>query len=126
MSKHTQHSHIQFVGNLLLVLGATVLGSNFMQALPAMVTGKGSLVGTVEPPVGLMLTEAPVLMSAAPQPERIGATIAFGMLMMLIGFGLHAWIVLRKNDEQTVPVKKAPRTSRRQAEVIWVERTIRF
>jgi len=51
------------------------------------------------------------------------------MLMMLIGFGLHALWTIRKNDEQPVPVKvrkKEPRTSRTQMEVIWVERTIRF
>lgn len=90
--------------------------------LRASVTGQGSYIMQAPEPVALM-------QSAPEHPISLGL-LAFGMLMMQIGFGLHAWYVLQQNQEGS-PVtvhakKKSPRKSRRQAEVIWIERTIRF
>ena len=77
-----------------------------------------------------MLMGREAVMPAAMEQGNGFGIIAFGMLMMLLGFGLHSLIVLRNQEvERTVPVKqkkKSPRSSRRQMEVIWIERTIRF
>ena len=37
-----------------------------------------------------LLSQQDVLLAAAPQTSSSSAVLAFGMLMMLIGFGLHA------------------------------------
>ncbi len=127
MSKHTHKT-----GTVLMVAGAALMMVGSQGQLNASITNQGSYVGTIEP-TGLELVQPNALLAAAPESPISFGVLAFGMLLMLVGFGFHAWVVLREREEKerTVPVraatkKKTARKSRRQAEVIWIERTIRF
>jgi hypothetical protein len=141
MFRHKYHPHHKLAGSALIAMGAITmaLGSQLqMEAqLIDQLTGKGAFMAdrmAAEP----MLMAQPVLFPAAITAPNSGGVIAFGMLMMLLGFGLHAWIVLQNEEDRSVKVragdprkrKAAPkpvaRKSRKPMEVIWVERTIRF
>lgn len=136
MKKHNKkHKSYGFLGSLLMVSGiaTAALGATDGIHIPATLvySGQGSLV--MNAPRKPMLLQQEVVMPSAPlEPTSQTGLIAFGALMMLLGFGLHAMIVLREQDEVAVPVRikkafmKEPRTSRKQMEVIWVERTIRL
>ena len=130
--KHKSH---RIFGSALLLAGliTITLGTANGIHVPATLlsSGQGSVISNV--PAKKILLPQHIVFSAA--PEQTGSKaglIAFGALMMLLGFGLHALIVLRESDEISVPVrikqafKKEPRTSRKQMEVIWIERTIRL
>lgn len=130
MSKETHHSSLRIVGTFLLFAGIVALMLSYKIQPAASLTGQGTVLyalQTLEPTIGNMQSVLP----AAPEHSKAGI-LAFGMLMMLLGFGMHAWLVVRKRgqaelaqDEKKDP-KKYPRSSRRQMEVIWVERTIRL
>jgi len=130
-NKHTRHGRF---GSALLLAGLVTSVLGVTDAVPSqgqlLFSGQGALV--LNAPVQEMLLQQTVVMPAAPDVSEINVgLVAFGALMMLLGFGLHALIVLRTRDEQPVPVKIRknklyPRTSRKQMEVIWVERTIRL
>ena len=136
MKKHTkQAKSYRFLGSLLLVSGliTATLGAANVPVQGQLLTGQGSSV-TQHPVKQPMLLPQETVFPAAPEESTSfqAGLIAFGALMMLLGFGLHAMIVLREQDESPVPVRirkafmKEPRTSRKQMEVIWVERTIRL
>ncbi len=154
MTKHTKHARFRSIGTLLMIFGTgvSVLGAE-TQSLHASLTDQGSYLGTTqatEPMLMARYTICPATVArAAMWPAAMEQTgpsfgmIALGMLIVLIGIGLHGLYVLRSRDGraatraepgQSVPVRirkqKAPqkeaRKSRRQAEVIWIERTIRF
>lgn len=112
-----------------MALGAVVVTVGSQIQLSADLTSKGTYVGTVEPQE-LMWAQGQVVLPAAMEASNGMYILGFGMLMMLIGFGLHAWMVVEKRDDESAPVKKKKvkkaRPSRRQAEVIWIERTYRF
>jgi len=131
MFKHKYQPHPRIVSGFLIAMGAItmVIGSQVqMEAqLVNQLNGQGSFLA------------APLYSSALPTTESSSAGIlAFGMLMMLLGFGLHAWIVLQNEEDRSVAVRAADprkrkvapkpvaRKSRKPMEVIWVERTIRF
>ncbi len=68
-----------------------------------------------------------------PEEDTMGMQLAFGMICLLLGFALHAMIVVREGEsERKVPVKSAPkrrkpaRKSRSPKNVIWIERRFRF
>lgn len=136
MSKHIKATELKKTGTLLVALGAMamVAGSQGrINANVASLSGQGAYMGTQQEAPRLTWTQPETLLAAAPESTMPFGVLAFGMLMALVGFGIHAWIVLREREthERNVPIraatkKKAPRKSRRQAEVIWVERTIRF
>lgn len=72
--------------------------------------------------------------AAIPVAGDVGIQLALGMLLILMAFGLHAWITLR-DDERLVPVHAAPktpsreriaRTNARKMEVFYVEEVIRL
>ena len=131
MFTHKYQPHPRVVSGFLIALGAItmVIGSQVqMEAqLVHQLNGQGSFLA------------APLYSSALPTTEGSSAgVLAFGMLMMLLGFGLHALIVLRNVEDRSVTVRAADpqkkkvtptptvRKSRKPMEVIWVERTIRF
>lgn len=140
MNTHT-HPSTKIAGSAFLSIGAAIMTLSSGYALVGSISGQGS---TVVEKVALepMLIQAQTILPAASElTQGSGAgIIAFGMLMMLLGFGLHAFIVLRNREEEerSVPVhiadpakKKAVptpvvRKTRKPMEVIWVERTIRF
>ena len=144
MFTHKYHPHPRLVSGFLIAMGVItmVIGSQVqMEAqLLHQLNGQGSTVikeATKEP--AMFKQAAPLYSSALPTTESSSAGIlAFGMLMMLLGFGLHAWIVLQNEEDRSVAVRAADprkrkvapkpvaRKSRKPMEVIWVERTIRF
>ena len=124
----------QTFGTSLLVLGAIVVTIGSQMSLRASAIGQTSDL--------MWIDQQAVLPAATIESSNPAGVLAFGMLMMLIGFGMHALWNIQKNDEsdRTVRVhdadpersrrirqkKNPPRTSRKQMEVIWVERTIRL
>ena len=139
MNTHT-HPSTKIAGSAFLGIGAGIITLSSGYALLGSISGQGSTIVekvASEP----MFIQAQNILPAAPEVTQgtSAGIIAFGMLMMLLGFGLHAFIVLRnRDDERAVPVhiadpskrKAAPtpvvRKTRKPMEVIWVERTIRF
>lgn len=130
MPKETRHSSLRIVSTFLLFAGIIALMLSYKMQPVASLTGQGTVLytlQTLEPTIGNMQSVLP----AAPEPSKAGI-LAFGMLMMLLGFGMHAWLVVRKRGQAELAqgevkgAKKYPRSSRRQMEVIWVERTIRL
>ncbi|PIR54341.1 hypothetical protein COU75_01380 [Candidatus Peregrinibacteria bacterium CG10_big_fil_rev_8_21_14_0_10_42_8] len=144
MFTHKYHPHPRLVSSVLIAMGAITMaiGSQVqMEAqLLGQLSGQGSLtVQEVTPEPPMLKQAAPLRAAAVSASESSSAGIlAFGMLMMLLGFGMHAWIVLRNAEDRSVkvriadPTKKkvAPepkvRKTRKPMEVIWIERTIRF
>lgn len=142
MTHTNTHSPRKIAGNALIALGAIsmALGSQLqMEAqLLGQLSGQGSAM--VEHMAGEpMLLQQSSVHAAALAPESSAGILAFGMLMMLLGFGLHAWIVLQNDtyEDRTVRVHAADpskntkagkpiRKTRKPMEVIWIERTIRF
>jgi hypothetical protein len=144
MFTHKYHPHPRLVSGFLIAMGVItmVIGSQVqMEAqLLHQLNGQGSTVikeVTKEP--AMFKQAAPLYSSALPTTEGSSAgVLAFGMLMMLLGFGLHALIVLRNVEDRSVTIRAADpqkkkvtptpavRKSRKPMEVIWVERTIRF
>ena len=138
------HSPHRKTASALIVVGAVTSAAGLHFHLPGNLTGQGATLGTNEASKLMWVAQETVLPAAIEAPNS-GGVLAFGMLMMLIGFGLHAWITMQNRDEVPVPVRakksvkaawrptghctrkaKAPRTSRKQMEVIWIERTIRL
>lgn len=144
MFTHKYHPHPRFVSGFLIAMGAItmVIGSQVqMEAqLIEQLNGRGStLVKQVSKEPAMFKQAAPLHSSALSTTDASSAgVLAFGMLMMLLGFGLHAWIVLQNEEDRTVRVRAADprkkklvptpkaRKTRKPMEVIWVERTIRF
>jgi len=134
MAKHTQHARFRSIGTLLMLLGAGISTLGAELSLNASLTDQGSYLGTTQASAPMLMARETVFPAAMESAGPSFGMIALGMLIMLIGIGLHGLYVLRSRDERPVPVKirkqKAPqkeaRKSRRQAEVIWIERTIRF
>jgi len=139
MNTHT-HPSTKIAGSAFLSIGAVIVTLSSGYALLGSISGQGSSM-VEKVPLEPMLIQAQNILPAAPEiTQSMGAgMIPFGMLMMLLGFGLHAFIVLRNQEEQrNVPVhiadpakkKVVPtpvvRKTRKPMEVIWVERTIRF
>jgi hypothetical protein len=132
----------QTLGTSLIALGAIVVTIGSQMSLSASATNQGAYLGTQQAGEPMWINQEVVLPAAAIESSNPAGVLAFGMLMMLIGFGLHALWTIRQNDEQpacteqcrSVPVvvrkqpaaKKQTRTSRKQMDVIWIERTIRF
>ncbi|MAE68552.1 MAG: hypothetical protein QF793_04045 [Candidatus Peribacteraceae bacterium] len=123
----------QTLGTAIIALGAIVVTIGSQMSLGASLTEQGGTLGTEQ--VGeIMWIDQQVVLPAAIESSNGTGVLAFGMLMMLLGFGLHALWTIRKNDEVSVPVKvrkqqtpkKTARKSRKQMEVIWIERTIRL
>ena len=139
-------------GTALIALGVlfAALGSQeAMVSKQASLSGQGALYGNYETGEA-MLMPATALHSAAPivESSMSGGMVAFGALMMLLGFGIHAFLAsngLLPEKSHAVPVRQAkkrrmkprkkrealsktlpPRLSRKPFEVIWIERTIRF
>ena len=138
MNTHDAHRTKRRTGSALLMTGllSVMLGSGLRGQYSASLSGKGSMV-TEKPAQEVQLVQghAAAMVIQDENPASGIGMIAFGMLMMLLGFGLHALIVLREHEEdRSVPVHvrtrkhdaKEPRKTRRQFDVIWVERTIRF
>lgn len=128
MSKSKLHSPIRRSGIALMLTGLLVSVIGSQMDMTASLSGQGVILGQTaigEP----MWIQAETVLPAAMETQGVGV-MALGMLMVLTGFGLHAlWILRCREADRTVPVKaakKMPRTSRKQMEVIWVERTIRF
>ena len=115
------------IGTALVVLGALIVVAGSQMRLNAQLSGQGAYLEIQQAGYSMPIEEQPLL-PAAIETARSTGMLAFGMLMMLLGFGFHALIVMRQRDEKPVPVRvrKPQRTSRRQMEVIWVERTIRL
>lgn len=121
----------------MVVAGALIWSAGGSMNMEAQLSGQGSLQGAYNP-TGLEWVATEHVLPAATEPSSASGVLAFGMLMMLVGFGLHAWLMLNKqNTGRPVPVRirkqaapkkevRKARSSRRQAEVIWIERTIRF
>lgn len=135
-TKSKSHKQNRILGSALLITGMAIslFGVTDLSPIRAQLlfTEQGSVLGTVKEEGSRLLPQA-VVLPAAPEQDMINAgLVAFGALMMLLGFGLHALMVLRMRNERPVPirstsrVKAFPRTSRKQMEVIWVERTIRL
>jgi|GEM_PF-1004061 len=144
MFTHKYHPHPRLVSSVLIAMGAITMAIGTQVQMEAQLLGQLSGQGSVtikeamrEPP--MLKQAAPLRAAAISAPESSSAgVLAFGMLMMLLGFGMHAWIVLRNEEDRSVqvriadPAKKkivpAPtvRKTRKPMEVIWVERTIRF
>ncbi|MBT4120103.1 MAG: hypothetical protein HOG89_04130 [Candidatus Peribacter sp.] len=119
------------LGTSFIALGALVVTIGSQMSLSASMTSQGTYLGTQQAGEPMWINQEVLLPAATIESSNPAGVLAFGMLMMLVGFGLHALWTIRKNDEQMVPVKQASkkkisRTSRKQMEVIWVERTIRL
>lgn len=130
MSKSKLHLTTRTLGTGLMVLGALIMAFSSQTSLNANLTEQGSVAGamTIGDP---MWTQGHAVLPAAPIAANGMGTMALGMLLVLMGLGMHAYWTLRvRSGDRMVPVKqakkKADRKSRRQMEVIWVERTIRF
>lgn len=114
MSKSKLHLSLRSIGTTFVLLGASI-----------------ACIGSTPLSAELLLQNQEHLLPAASEPSNAIALVAFGMLMVLIGMGLHALWILRKRDAApaNVPItirKHKNRTTRKQMEVIWVERTIRL
>jgi hypothetical protein len=122
------------LGTSFLGLGAVIVTIGSQMSLSASLTEQGTYLGTSQAGSPMWINQESVLPAASIESSNPAGVLAFGMLMMLIGFGLHALWTIRKNDEVEVPVKirkksapkKEARNSRKQMEVIWIERTIRL
>lgn len=138
MSKQKTPPTVRTAGSIFVLTGALVALAGSQMSLSAQLSGQGTAIGT-QHATELSWTTGEAVMAAAPQQGNPSAVLAFGMLMMLIGFGMHSWYILNKQEGRPVAVhvrkhkakkpqatKKSSRKSRRQADVIWIERTIRF
>lgn len=136
MSKHTKHTSARVLGNLMVVSGALIWSAGTGMQTEAQLSNQGAAIGT-QVETGLTWVATETVFPAASQSTSPSGILALGMLMMLIGFGMHAWLILEKKDGKPVPVRirkqavpkkevRKGRSTRRQAEVIWIERTIRF
>ncbi len=136
MSKSKKHLSAHRLGNLMVVSGALIISAGTGIHSEAQLSGQGTITGVYQP-TELQWIASETVLPAAGQPSSAGGIFAFGMLMVLVGFGIHAWLMLNKSEGKPVPVhvrkQRAPkpqvkksRSTRRQAEVIWIERTIRF
>lgn len=133
MSKNKTHTIEEKVASCFILAGLiTAIISTQLHLKAQLITGQ-------EAKELAWTTQETVLAAAPIQQQSSTGVLAFGMLMMLIGIGMHAWYTMQHQEKgRPVPVhirkqalkrpeaKKSPRKSRRQAEVIWVERTIRF
>lgn len=104
-------------GTSLIAFGALIVTIGSQMSLSASLTSQGTYLGTQQAGEPMWIAQEVVLPAAAIESSNPAGVLAFGMLMMLIGFGLHALWTIQKNT---------PRNSRKQMEVIWVERTIRL
>lgn len=136
MSKNKKHTSARRLGNVMVVAGALIWSAGTSMHSEAQLSGQGAVTGA-HTPTQLQWIATETVLPAAGQPNSAGGVFAFGMLMMLVGFGIHAWLMLNKAEGKPVPVRvrkqrtakpqaKKSRKTRRQAEVIWIERTIRF
>lgn len=141
MTQTNLNSPSKITSAVLIAIGAifVTLGSQLqMEAqLLDQLSSQGAVMAEEAASEPLLLEQA-VLYPAATAPSNAAGTLAFGMLMMLLGFGFHAWIVLRNEEDRTIKVRAADprkkqriskpqaRKSRKPMEVIWIERTIRF
>src|SRR3989344_7480981 len=134
MAKQTKHARFRSIGTLLMLFGAGVATLGAQTQLNASLTNQGSYLGTTHASAPMLMARETVFPAAMESTGPSFGMIALGMLIMLIGIGLHGLYVLRSREERPVPVRirkqkahqKEARKSRRQAEVIWIERTIRF
>lgn len=138
MSKHTHRSQRLF-GTAFMTLGLVVSLGGSQNALQGQVLspdslGQGSVVTSQSATAPVMARPTYVHAAAATEDSNPLGVIAFGMLMMLIGFGAHAFATLR-TTEQNVPVTiretpKQPAPQKKKAsgplQVIWIERNIRL
>ena len=138
MTKYTHYS-TKIAGTALIAIGAIsmALGSQLqMEAqLISQRSGQGSSVMIEEAVINPILLKQSSLHAAALTSSDGAGTLAFGMVMMLLGFGLHAWIVLSDRrvkvkvadpHKKKITPKNTTRKTRKPMEIIWIERTIRF
>lgn len=130
--KHTKLALAYRFGTCLMVAGFILLTLYSQEHISAQVVygSQGAAVHAVDAG-GASLWNAERVLPAAPEGSNDLALIGLGMLFIVIGFGLHAMLTMR--NERPVPVKvkedstpKRQRDSRRQFDVIWIEKTIRF
>lgn len=141
MFTHKYHPHPRLVSGFLMAMGAITMVIGSQVQMEAQLSGQGSIIEKQVTRQPVELRQAVPMHAAAiamPKTSSSAGVLAFGMLMMLLGFGLHAWIVLQNEEDRTVRVRAADprkkktvpapkvRKSRKPMEVIWVERTIRF
>lgn len=133
MQKINSSSLLRITGATLLVAGTFLLLLGTRQTLHALEAqqqiGQGSMVLQQIGGEAALLPDP--YHGAAPQGlrEESGAgLIVLGLILFLLGFGMHALLVIRK--EHPVPVKRAPRrkVARKTApqnievlEVFWME-----
>ena len=138
MFTNTHTPHRKLAGSALIALGFLTMALGSHMQMEAKLSGQGSILHEEVAGTEMMLKQA-AGSAAVIAPENSAGVLAFGMLMMLLGFGLHASIVLQKREEgdRTVRVRaadpakkkkegKTARKTRKPLEVIWIERTIRF
>lgn len=78
--------------NSSFILSVALLTMKVMAITQASVSGKGALAASME---GIEQT-----VQAVPFLERIGVELALGLLLLLLGFFLHAWIITHASDEE--------------------------
>ena len=117
------------ISTSFIALGAIVVTIGSQMSLNASLTNQGAYLGTKQAGEPMWINQEIILPAASIESSNPAGVLAFGMLMMLIGFGLHALWTLRKKQETPVEIpvkqKRTPkgeaRNSRKQMEVIWVE-----
>ncbi len=142
MAINTNHVRFHTLGTLLMIFGTAVglLGTEIQ--LNASLTEQGAYLGTIHASEPMLIVKQTVFPAAMENTGPSFGMIALGMLIVLAGIGFHGLYILRCRDaenicgknDRNVPIKirkqtaslKEARSSRRQAEVIWIERTIRF
>ena len=109
-----------FFSNSLLATGALIIVVSSSSASKAQVYNSQTLEQAH--------FSAPIV---ANQTSIMGQ-LALGMLLMLLGFGFHAYLVSHKDKPVNIKVHAAPkkkkriRNKRNKTEIIWMERTFKL
>jgi len=111
----------------LILAGLALMGQG--STAEVLMTGQGSDV-FVAPSAGpSMFVQGPIHAAPIPAPNGIGAQIVVGMLLILLGFGIHAFFVLQHEKpirvQKSTKKKKGKGRKKKTSEgfgIVWVQR----
>lgn len=109
---HMKHVYHLFTG-LVLVSGIVLTVANGMMYTSAQLTGGGASLHDAAP-------VAPFI--AASEYANAGTQMVMGILLILLGFLLHALLVAR--DERSVPITVVPRSRLQSPKWFWIEMSL--
>lgn len=127
---HASADATKILVGIILLTGFTILGAAGVEELHGQVitSGQGAVTETLPLMRSAELRPAP-LHAAAPQmqPSAVpaGLQLVGGMLLILLGFLLHALVIRTRHADRSIPVHQAPRKPRQERmEIFWVDQVI--